>query len=109
MQRAQGVWTRENPSPCPIGKMNVYVHNGRVVRVASRGRYTVYVYAEGGQPHHLPHCNVRWPDGSVQVALPILIVLAGSHLPSEAMVLLQDSLDELCAAWNRLNPGRRVE
>jgi hypothetical protein len=40
-----------------------------MVRVVVQGRFRVYVYAEGGQPHHLPHCNVRWPDGDAQVAL----------------------------------------
>jgi hypothetical protein len=92
-----------------IDIVNVYVHTCGVVRVVSRDKYNVYVYDECGQPHHLPHCNVRWPGGSVQVALPTLAVLAGTDLPRDALALLRDSLDELCAAWDRLNPGREIK
>ena len=75
--------------------------------MANRGtRGSNVCIEEGGQPHHLPHCNVRWPDGSVQVALPTLLLLAGGPLPSEALALLRDSLEALCAEWNRLNPWR---
>ncbi|MBA2446698.1 MAG: DUF4160 domain-containing protein [Chloroflexi bacterium] len=58
-----------------------------MVRVVGRGRFSVYVYAEAGQPHHLPHCHVRWSDGSTQVALPTLWVLAGDELPRPAREL----------------------
>jgi hypothetical protein len=77
--------------------------------VVTRGRFSVYVYVEIDQPHHLPHCHVRWPDGSIQVGLPTLRVLAGGELPSVARDLVRDYLDEICAAWDRLNPGRPVE
>lgn len=89
--------------------MNVYVHNGVVVRVTSRGKFSIYVYAESGQPHHLPHCNVRWSDGSTQVALPTLLVIVGNPLPKEAWDLLRDHLEEICAMWDELNPGRVIE
>ena len=69
----------------------------------------MYVYAEVGQPHHLPHCHVRWPDGSIQVALPTLRVLAGGEIPPAARQLLLDHLDQICAVWDRLNPERAVE
>jgi hypothetical protein len=88
--------------------MNVYVHNPGLVRVVRRGRFSVYVYAEVGQPHHLPHCYVRWSDGSTQVALPTLRVLAGDDLPSQARQLLRENLEEIYAAWNLLNPERSV-
>jgi len=80
------------------------VHHGDVVRVMSRGRFSVYVYAEVGQPHHLPHCHVMWPEGSAQVALPTLALLAGPRLPGAARVLLLDNLERLCDTWDTLNP-----
>lgn len=69
----------------------------------------MYVYAEAGQPHHLPHCHVRWPDGSAQVALPTLRILAGGQIPTQARELLLDYLDDICSAWDVLNPERPVE
>ena len=79
-----------------------------MVRVVAQGRVRVYVYAEGGQPHHLPHCDVRWPDGEAQVSLRTLTLLGGDPLPREARQILLQHLDALVAAWNALNPGRPV-
>ena len=79
-----------------------------MVRVVVQGRFRVYVYAEGGQPHHLPHCNVRWPDGEAQVSLRTLLLLEGDPLPREARMILARHRLELIAAWNSLNPGRPV-
>lgn len=80
-----------------------------MVRVVSNGQFSVYVYAEVGQPHHLPHCNVRWPGGSTQVALATLRVLVGDALPSAARELLRNHLEQVVEEWNRLNPERAVE
>lgn len=80
-----------------------------MVRVVNSGQFSVYVYREVGQPHHLPHCNVRWPDGSTQVALPTLRVLVGDPLPLAARELLRDHLEQIIEGWNRLNPERAVE
>ena len=80
-----------------------------MVRVASRGRFAVYVYNEAGQPHHLPHRDVRWPDGNAQVALPSLLIIVGDPLPAEAWELLHDELETICAKWDELNPGRPIE
>ncbi|MHB8576078.1 MAG: DUF4160 domain-containing protein [Dehalococcoidia bacterium] len=77
-----------------------------MVRVATRGRFSIYVYAEIGQPHHLPHCDVRWSDGNAQVALRSRTVLVGGPLPAAAARLLYDEYDKICAAWDALNPGR---
>jgi hypothetical protein len=79
-----------------------------MVRVATRGRYSVYVYVETGQPHHLPHCDVQWPDGNTQVALPSLEIIVGDPLPALARELLYDDLERICAAWDELNPGRPI-
>ncbi len=80
-----------------------------MVRVFTQGRYNVYVYPEVGQPHHLPHCHVRWSDGSTQVRLPSLQVLEGTPLPPAVRDLLHDRLDEIVAAWNALNQERSID
>jgi len=73
------------------------------MKVLLSGKYAVYVYREVGGPHHMPHCHVRWPDGSIVVALPILNEIAGGKLPREAKKLLLDNLEEIWDAWNLLN------
>lgn len=80
-----------------------------MVRVLQRGRFSVYVFAEGGQPHHLPHCHVRWSDGATSVSIRKLVVLDGDPLPPAARELLKEHGGELRAAWNTLNPGRQIE
>jgi hypothetical protein len=94
--------------PNPLDKINVYVYSGAVGRVLTFGRFAVYVYAESGAPHHLPHCNVRWPDGDAQVGLPTLGLIAGTALPRGVLRFLSDNLPALIAEWNRLNPGRQI-
>jgi hypothetical protein len=87
--------------------INVCV-DGMCMKVAERGGYRVYVYREVGQPHHLPHCNVRWADGDTQVELPTLREIIGTPLPRVARQLLVDELGALIAAWNDLNPEGSV-
>jgi hypothetical protein len=79
-----------------------------MVRVLSSGPYSVYVYAEGRQPHHRPHCHVRWAGGGASVALPDLTVLAGSGLPRTVGRLLEEHVDAIMAVWNALNPERTI-
>jgi hypothetical protein len=89
--------------------MNVYVHEQFMVRVFSEGGVSVYVYVETNQPHKLPHRQVRFSDGSnSQVALPTLSLLAGRSVPRAVRELLVLRLDEICNAWDHLNPERRV-
>lgn len=78
-----------------------------MVRVAQRGRFSVYVFDETQSPHHLPHCHVRWAGGSSAVGLRDLRVLRG-ELPASARKLLEAHDDEIRAAWNRLNPRRPI-
>ncbi len=73
------------------------------MKVLQVGKYAIYVYQEIGGAHHLPHCHVRWPDGSVVVALPSLDVITGGQLPREAGELVADHLEEIWEAWNQLN------
>jgi Domain of unknown function (DUF4160) len=79
-----------------------------MVRVVASGRFSVYVFAEEGQPHHLPHCHVRWSDGQAVVELPSRRRRSGHALPAAARQLLEDHAAEIEAAWNRLNPGRPI-
>jgi len=79
-----------------------------IMTILSFGKYSVCVYPEYGQPHHLPHCHVRWPDGNVKVALPDLMIIVGGELPREARTVLLENLDEICRCWNQLNPLRTV-
>ena len=89
----------------PLVSLNVYVHTVCVVRVLTAGPYSVHVYAEAGGRHHLPHYRVRWSDGDCQVTLPTLRVLAG-QLPTGARRVLAEHLDQICIAWDALNPER---
>lgn len=73
------------------------------MRVIQSGKYAIYVYREIGGSHHLPHCHVRWADGSVVVALPTLEVIAGGQLPREAEQIVADHLEEICEAWDQVN------
>jgi hypothetical protein len=68
----------------------------------------VYVYAEGGQPHHQSHCHVKWAGHETSVSLVDLRVLAGSPLPIAARRLVEEHLEMLLAAWNLLNPRRTI-
>ena len=77
-----------------------------MVRVVSRGPYSVYVYMEEDQPHHLAHCEVRWPGHSTQVDLEELDVIVGEPIPRRALEVVRDHLEEIRAIWNRLNPRR---
>jgi hypothetical protein len=80
-----------------------------MIKVVQRGRFSVYVYAEGGQPHQAAHCHVYWPDGAASVALPTLLVLDGDPLPPAARILLKESLAALRAAWDTLNPEMPIQ
>jgi hypothetical protein len=80
-----------------------------MVRVITYRKYKVYVYAEYGQPHHLPHRDVIWPDGEAQVSLPNLQVIIGDPLPREMLTVLVSNRARLVAAWNALNPERNVQ
>lgn len=80
-----------------------------MVKVAQRGRYSVYIYAEEGNRHHLPHCHVRWSDGYASVQLGRVRVIEGDSLPRAARELIDEHYDQLVDTWNLLNPGRPVQ
>ena len=74
------------------------------MKVFENWPYNVYVYKEVGSPHHLSHCDVRWDEISIKVGLPSLNVIVGSKkLPKRARKILEQHLDELCEAWDKLN------
>ncbi len=64
----------------------------------------MYVYAEEGGQHDLPHCHVYWPDGSCVVSIDDPHVLAGAF-DRRAVDLVEDNRDAIAAEWRRLNPA----
>ena len=78
------------------------------MRVLGDGTYSIYVYPETGQPHHWPHCHVRWADDETVVQLPLPMVIAGPPLPKNAKLLLIENLEQICNAWNNINPERAI-
>ena len=92
---------------CTLVVVNVYVDDC-TVKVVEQSGFRVYVYREIGQPHHLPHCNVRWSDGDTQVELPTLTPIIGTPLPRGARQLLDVERESIVAAWNLLNPERSI-
>jgi hypothetical protein len=75
-------------------------------KILDNGIYRVYVYANDNNPHHLPHCHVYWDgnDHASVVSLPDLVEIVGDPLPRAARRLLQENVDVLMEAWERLNP-----
>lgn len=75
-------------------------------KILDNGTYRAYVYANDDNPHHLPHCHVYWngDDRASVVSLPDLGVIVGDALPRALRHLLQANVDDLMAAWRRLNP-----
>ena len=75
-------------------------------KVLDNGQFKVYVYANDVNPHHLPHCHVYWngDEHACVVSLPDLGLIVGDKLPKAARRFLQVNVDELVAAWRRLNP-----
>lgn len=84
--------------------MNVNVYND-AMRVFSDAGIVVYVYAEVGGKHHMPHCHVHWKDARTVVAIPSLEVIVGRKLSKRVHITLKDHLEEIAAAWKELNAG----
>lgn len=83
-------------------RVYVYAEKGPIStrRMACRNR--VYVYAEKGGRHNSPHCHVEWPDGSCVVAIDSLAILRG-HENRRAVELVRDNQSQVRAAWDQLN------
>ena len=75
-------------------------------KILDNGRFRVFIYANDDNSHHLPHCHVYWNgnDFASVVSLPDLVEIVGDPLPRPARRFLQDNVDLLMAAWQRLNP-----
>ena len=71
------------------------------------GKYSFYIYfQESGQPHHYPHCHVRWPGDECVLHLPLLNCLAGPSPPRNVLDHVLEHLEEIIEVWNKLNPDR---
>jgi hypothetical protein len=83
------------------------VYNIDYMKVIADGNIIVKVYCdETFQKHHLPHCHVFWPDGSLIVTLPTLDVIVGGNIPKRIRIILLDNFNTIIDAWNQLNPER---
>jgi hypothetical protein len=78
------------------------------MRAVDGDGFAVYVYREFGERHKLPHCHIRWPDTETVVSLPSLNVIAGPTLERAIKGFLIEHLDEICDAWNSINPEAKV-
>lgn len=75
-----------------------------MARAFRHGNFSVYVYAEQGGPHHLPHAHVK--QGAMTIAtviLPTLAVLHGTSLPPDLQARLRAELESLLELWTKLN------
>lgn len=80
------------------------------MRIVEDGVFIVYVYPdEFYQPHHMPHCHVRWSGGETVLFLPTLKRVAGPTIPRKGTRFLIDHLEEICDGWNKCNPERTVD
>ncbi len=79
------------------------------MKVFDDAKFSVYVYSdEFTQSHHHPHCHIRWPDGDTVILLPTLTHLAGPHIPKGWKTRIASHIDEICSAWNKLNPEKTI-
>ena len=72
-------------------------------RVASDGKFIIYVYVERGGKHHTPHCHVVWADGETILAIPSLNQITGDPLPRADLALARAYLDAIADKWEELN------
>ena len=80
------------------------MYDERMVRIVGRDKIRIYVYSnEAGQPHHIPHCHVYWPEGSCVVALDSLSILRGDDLPRAVRDLMEEAAPAARSAWEELN------
>ncbi len=70
--------------------------------IVTDGTFKIYVYAND---HNPPHCHVFWERFKVSVVyLNPVAEGPGDRLPRRGRQLVIEHLDELMAAWDRLNP-----
>lgn len=69
------------------------------------GNFRVYVYAERGQPHHLPHAHIKL--GRQRVASIFLLSLEvydnRDPLPRSLIKAIHENQDDLLNLWRELN------
>ena len=79
------------------------------MRVIVLENISVYVYREIGERHKMPHCHVRTSIGEeTVVALPTMEIIVGADLSREAMDMLIGNLEQICDAWDHINPEVRT-
>lgn len=74
--------------------------------VPNFGTATIQIKVLNGD-HPPPHCHVRMADGTVtRLAIPSLQILTGPKLSRQAMDLVYEKLEEICAEYDRINPAK---
>jgi hypothetical protein len=70
------------------------------------GNFGVYVYAERGQPHHLPHAHIK--QGAQRVGSVYLLTLdtydCRIRLPRGLLAVIAEAQLDLLQRWQELNP-----
>jgi len=75
------------------------------MKVFGNERYNVYIHELDHPP---PHCHVRFGDQSVVcVTIPLVEPLYGEYLSRAVRDDIENNLDALTKAWDRLHPKKR--
>jgi hypothetical protein len=77
-----------------------------MARVFRQGNYGVYIGAESGAPHHLPHAHIKL--GRTPICTINLYTLEplqrGKRVPAELVDELEARREEMLDIWEELNP-----
>jgi hypothetical protein len=74
------------------------------VKVFGNNKFSVFVYKD----HPPPHCHVRLGDKSdVCVAIPLIQPMYGAEISREVREEIENNLEALIEAWDKLNPKRQ--
>jgi CRISPR/Cas system CSM-associated protein Csm2 small subunit len=74
------------------------------MKVVKGKNFGVYVYSD----HPPPHCHVRYSDEKdIQVDIPMIIPRFGETISREVKEIIQEHLDELIDAWEKLNGSHK--
>lgn len=75
------------------------------MKVIADGPFAIYVYPnEHNQPHHSPHCHIRWSGLDAVVLLPTMTQIIGPAIPKKGIRLLRDNIEVICNEWDKINP-----
>ena len=74
------------------------------MKIAGNSKFNLYIYAKDHPP---PHCHVRYSNGEdVSVDIPTIEPRFGATISAEVFTEIEKYLDDLCNAWDQLNPKK---